>query len=231
MRNVRELGLSLQDKGDESFCVPHVLLIPLAQLHLEDMLFHPDTVTETNQRTSHDDEQTQPVRQAEPKSEQYKKEACIRGMPNEAVGTRFDHGLLGCDCNRRREEDTKHGNGVEPQCDPRIHQENAQPEEDVGCIGDGGGRNLKSQPYAEEETEHDQAKEDHMRSFILTLGTSTETFERPDIHARFHHFPDEKTSHQDTQQQTIMNEKRLHIPHPFPWNPVQSSVSSSKKGK
>ena len=88
--------MPLQHKGDEPFRASHILLILLAQLLLEDMLFHPDTITETNERTSHDDEQTQPVvRQAESKSEQRDEEAGIGGMPNEPVGTRFDHGLLG----------------------------------------------------------------------------------------------------------------------------------------
>ena len=89
-------------------------MIALAQVLLEDALFYMDTVAEAKQRTSHDDEQTQPVvRQAESKSEQRGAESGLGGMPNESVGARFDHGLLGCDGHRRREEGTEHGNGVE----------------------------------------------------------------------------------------------------------------------
>jgi hypothetical protein len=33
-RSAREPCLALQDKGDEPFCAPHVLLIPLAQMLL-----------------------------------------------------------------------------------------------------------------------------------------------------------------------------------------------------
>ncbi|GHO69697.1 hypothetical protein KSC_085890 [Ktedonobacter sp. SOSP1-52] len=54
-----------------------------------------------------------------------------------------------------------------------------------------------------------------MRSFILALGASTETFERSDIHARFHHSPDEKARYQDTEIERILSEKRLHVPHPL----------------
>ena len=57
-----------------------------------------------------------------------------------------------------------------------------------------------------------------MRSFILKLRTSTETLERPDIHARFHHSPDEKARHQDTKIEWILSEKRLHVAHPLLWN-------------
>jgi hypothetical protein len=62
-------GLQLQHKGDKPFRAPHILLIALAQLRLEDVLFYMDTVTHAKQRTSHNDEQTQPVRQAESQSE------------------------------------------------------------------------------------------------------------------------------------------------------------------
>jgi len=62
-------GLQLQHKGDKPFRAPHILLIPLAQLRLEDVLFYMDTVTHAKQRTSHNDEQTQPVCQAESQSE------------------------------------------------------------------------------------------------------------------------------------------------------------------
>jgi len=62
-------GLPLQHKGDKPFRAPHILLIALAQLRLEDMLFYMDTVTHAKQRTSHNDERTQPVRQAESQSE------------------------------------------------------------------------------------------------------------------------------------------------------------------
>ncbi|HEY4033435.1 MAG TPA: hypothetical protein VGL94_05670 [Ktedonobacteraceae bacterium] len=79
-------GLPLQHKGDEPFRVPHIFLIPLAQMFLEDALFHTDTVAQANQRTSHDDKQTQPVRQAESKSEQDDEKVGIGGMPNESVG-------------------------------------------------------------------------------------------------------------------------------------------------
>jgi hypothetical protein len=34
----------------------------------------------------------------------------------------------------------------------------------------------------------------------------------PDIHARFHHSPDEKARHPYTKLQWIMSEKRLHVP-------------------
>ena len=62
-------GLPLQHTGDKPFRALHILLIPLAQLRLEDVLFYMDTVTHAKQRTSHDDQQTQSVRQAEPQSE------------------------------------------------------------------------------------------------------------------------------------------------------------------
>ena len=60
-------GLPLQHKGDKPFRAPHILLIPLAQLRLEDVLFYMDTVTHAKQRTSHNDEQTQPVCQTDGK--------------------------------------------------------------------------------------------------------------------------------------------------------------------
>ena len=68
-RRAMEPSMPLQHKGDEPFRAPHILLIPLAQLRLEDVLFYMDTVTHAKQRTSHNDEQTQPVRQAESQSE------------------------------------------------------------------------------------------------------------------------------------------------------------------
>ena len=74
---------------------------------------------------------------------------------------------------------------------------------------------FKRQQDAEEETEHDQAKEDHVRSFILPLSASTETFERLDINDCFHHSPDEKARHQDTEIERILSEKRLHVLHPL----------------
>ncbi len=82
-------------------------------------------------------------------------------------------------------------------------------------MGDGGGRKRGSQQQAEENTEHDQAKENHTRSFILPPDTGPQSFERPDIRAHFHHPLDEKTGEQDANIQQIMSEKRLHIPHPF----------------
>ena len=213
-RSAREPCLALQDKGDEPFCAPHVLLIPLAQLLLQDVLFHMDTVAQADQRTSHQDQQTQPVRRAEPKPEQRDEKAGIGGMTNEPVGTRFDHGLLGGDGHRRREGGAEHVDGVETQRDPRVDEQNAQPEEKCASARDGGGRNPKRQQRAEEDAERDQANEDRMRSFILAPGASTEAFERPDIHARFHHSPDEKAGQQDTQKQKIMSEKRLHVSLP-----------------
>ena len=180
-------------------------------MRLQDVLFHMDTVTEAKQRTSHQDQQTQPVRRAEPKPEQRDEKAGIGGMTNEPVGTRFDHGLLGGDGHRRREGGAEHVDGVETQRHPRVDEQNAQPEEKYASARDGGGRHRKRQPRAEEDAERDQANEDHMRSFILEPGASTEAFERPDIHARFHHSPDEKAGQQDTQKQKIMSEKRLHV--------------------
>jgi len=199
-------GLPLQHKGDDPFRALHILLIALAQVRFEDAFFYMDTVAQAKQRTSHDDEQTQPVvRQAESKSEQRDEQAGIGGMPNESVGARFDHGLLGCDGHRQHEEGTEGGDGVETECDPRVHQENAQPEEEHAGTGDGGARNLRSQQHAEEETDHDQAKEDHVRPFILGPGASTETFEGPDLYTRFHHSPDEKAHQQDTEIQQIVS--------------------------
>ena len=93
-----EPGIPLYYKGDEPFRAPHILLIPLAQMLLQDALFHTDTVAEANQRASHNDQQTQPVSIAESKSEQRDEHTSIGGMTNEAVGTRFDQGLIGCDC-------------------------------------------------------------------------------------------------------------------------------------
>ncbi len=51
-------------------------------------------------------------------------------------------------------------------------------------------------------------------SCILAQGTGTEAFALPDLHAHFHHSPDEITDSQDTQKQMIMSEKRLHVPCP-----------------
>lgn len=48
-----------------------------SQLRLEDVLFYMDAVTHAKQRASHDDEQTQPVCQAESQSEQDDEEAGI----------------------------------------------------------------------------------------------------------------------------------------------------------
>jgi hypothetical protein len=142
-RRAMEPSIPLQHKGDEPFRAPHILLIPLAQVLLEDALFHADTVAEADQRTSHKDQQTQPVGIAEPKSEQRDEQAGIGGMTNESVGTRFDHGLLGCDCHRRREGGAEHVDCVETQRDPHIDQKNAQPEEDFASARDGGSRNRK----------------------------------------------------------------------------------------
>src|SRR5947209_4151535 len=144
----------------------------------------------------------------------------LGGMTNESVGTRFDHGLLGGDGHRRREGGAEHVDGVETQRHPRIDEQNAQPEEKGASARDGGGRNLKRQPHAEEDAERDQANEDRVRSFILVPGASTQAFERPDIHTRFHHSPDEEAGHQDTQQHRLVSEKRLHHYPPasaFPW--------------
>src|SRR5437588_9395882 len=174
-----------------------------------------DTVAECNQRTSHHDQQTQPVRRAEPKPEQRDEQAGIGGMTNESVGTRLDHGLLGGDGHRRREGGAEHAYRVETERDPRVDEQNAQPEEKGASARDGGGRNLKRHQRAEEDAEGDQANEDRMRSFILAPGASTEAFERPDIHARFHHSPDEKADQQDTQQYRLVSEKRLHALRPF----------------
>ena len=95
--------------------------------------------------------------------------------------------------------------GVETEHDPRVDEQNAQPEEKCASARDGGGRNPKRQQQTEEDAERDQANEDCTRSFILAPGTSTEAFERPDIHARFHHSPDEKADQQDTQQHRLVS--------------------------
>ncbi len=198
----------LQHKRNEPFRAPHILLIALAQMLLEDALFYMDTVAETNERTSHDDEQTQPVvRQAESKSEQRDEEAGIGGMSNEPVGACFDHSLLGCNSYRHREEGTEHGDGVETECDPSVHQENTQPEEELARVVDSGGRNLISQQHAEEETEYDQAKDDYVRPFILALSTSAQTSVCPDIYDRFYHSPDEKAHQQDTEFEQIVSDR------------------------
>ena len=70
----------LQHKGDEPFRAPHIFLILQAQMLLEDVLFHMDTVALANQRTSHKDQQTQPVGIVESKSEQRDEHAVSRGM-------------------------------------------------------------------------------------------------------------------------------------------------------
>jgi hypothetical protein len=191
-RSAREPCLPLQYKGDEPFCALHIFLIRLAQMRLQDVLFHMDTVAQANQHTPHQDQQTQPVRRVEPKPEQDDEQAGIGGMTNESIGTRFDHGLLGCDGHCRREESTEHVDGVETERDPRVDEQDAQPEEKYASARDGGGRNRKRQQRAEEDAEYDQANEERMRSFILALSASTEAFMRSDIHARFHHSPDEK---------------------------------------
>jgi hypothetical protein len=54
-----------------------------------------------------------------------------------------------------------------------------------------------------------------VRSFILPLRISTETFERPDIDDCFHHSPDENARHQDSETERILSEKRLHVLHPL----------------
>ena len=165
----------------------------------ENVFFHMDTVAESNQRTRHQDQQTQPVRIVESKPEQRDEKAGIGGMTNESVGTRFDHGLLGSDGHCCREEGTEHVDSVETQHNPRVDEQDAQPEEKCSITRDGGGGNRKRQQRAEKDTKHDQANEDRMRSFILALGASTEAFMRPDIHACFHYSPDEKADQQDTQ--------------------------------
>ncbi len=81
-------SIPLQHKGDEPFRAPHILLIPQAQVLLEDMLFHMDTVAQAKQRTSHQGQQTQPVGRAESTSEEHDEQAGKGGMPNESVGTR-----------------------------------------------------------------------------------------------------------------------------------------------
>src|SRR5579884_2826924 len=106
--------LLLEHKGDEPFRAPHILLIALAQMLLEDAFFYMDTVAEAKQRTAHHDKQTQPVvRQAESKSEQRDEEAGIGRMPNESVGAGFDHGLLSGDGHHRRKEGAEDDDGVE----------------------------------------------------------------------------------------------------------------------
>jgi len=167
---------------------------------LQDVLFHVDTVAEANQRASHNDQQTQPVSIAESKSEERDEHTGIGGMTNEAVGTRFDQGLLGCDCHRRREGGTEHVDRVETERDPRVDQQNAQPEEECASARDGGGRNRQSQQCTESRAEPDRPSDDHQRSFILALGASTEAFALPDLHDRFNHDPDEKADQQDTQK-------------------------------
>src|SRR6266496_3642178 len=148
-------------------------------------------------------------------------------MPNEAVGTRFDHGLLGCDCHRGREGGAEHVDGVETERDPRVDQQHAQPEEENARTRDGGGRNFQSQQHAEGVAEQDHPMEDHARSFILAQNVGTEAFALPDPHAHFHYGPDEITDYQGTQKQRIMSEKRLHVPRPFfscvsfPWSSTQ----------
>ncbi len=87
-RRALEPCTPLQHKGDEPLRAPHILLIPQAQVLLEDMLFHMDTVAQAKQRTSHQGQQTQPVGRAEPKSEQRDERTGRGGMPNESVGTR-----------------------------------------------------------------------------------------------------------------------------------------------
>src|SRR5438045_3435332 len=86
-----------------------------------------------------------------PNHEQRDEKAGIGGMTNEPVGTRFDHGLLGGDGHRRREGGAEHVDGVETQRDPRVDEQNAQPEEKCASARDGGGRNLKRQQRAEED--------------------------------------------------------------------------------
>ncbi len=49
--------LLLEHKGDEPFRAPHIVLIALPQMLLEDMLFHPDTIAKTEKSTSYDDEE------------------------------------------------------------------------------------------------------------------------------------------------------------------------------
>jgi hypothetical protein len=105
--------------------------------------------------------------------------------------------------------------GVETERDPRVDEQNAQPEEKCASARDGGGRNLKRHQRAEEDAERDQANEDRTRSFIFTSGTSTEAFERHYIHARFQYSPDEKVDRQDIQQHRLVSEKRLHALRPF----------------
>src|SRR6266700_2188554 len=77
-----------------------------------------DTVAESKQRTPHQDQQTQPVRRAESKPKQGDEKTGIGGMPNEPVGTRFDHGLLGGDGHRRCEGGAEHAYRVETERDP-----------------------------------------------------------------------------------------------------------------
>src|SRR5947207_15283329 len=99
-----------------------------------------DTVTEAKQRTSHQDQQAQPVRQTEPKLEQRDEKTGIGGMTNEAVGTCFDHGLLGGDGDCRREEGPEHVDGVETERDRCVVELYAQPEEKGARASTRGGR-------------------------------------------------------------------------------------------
>src|SRR5450432_1187701 len=106
--------LLLKHKRDEPFRAPHIFLIGLAQMLLQNIFFHMDTITETDESASHNDEETQPViRQTESQSEQRDEQTGIGGMSNESIGTRFNHGLLRCNGHAGCERASKYVDGVE----------------------------------------------------------------------------------------------------------------------
>src|SRR6266567_2762776 len=115
-----QLRGQLQHKGDEPFRAPHVLLISLTQMFLEDALFHMDTIAESSQRTPHQGQQTQPVGRAESEAEEHDEQAGIGGMANELVWSVFYHLLISHNRHAGSEIATKHSNGIETESETGV---------------------------------------------------------------------------------------------------------------
>lgn len=132
--------LLLQYKRDEPFRALHILLIRLAQMLLQDTLFHMDTVAQANQHTPHQGQQTQPVGRAKSKSEKHDEQAGIGGMTNELIWSVFYYLLIGNNRHAGSKIATKHYDGIETESETSVDQSNAEPKDENARARDGGSR-------------------------------------------------------------------------------------------